>query len=121
MNQKSYAFIPARNGSKRIPQKNFLSFNGQNTLRTVCETALSSGIFAKVIVSTDNPILCSNILKDLAYIEIHNRKLELSTDEIYYTFWKKRPIPIRRIIIEIIDEEIIRITKKDWDKWFPIS
>jgi len=49
------AIIPARGGSKRIPQKNIKLFFGKPLIAYSIETAMSSGIFDKVIVSTDCP------------------------------------------------------------------
>ncbi len=48
------AIIPARGGSKRIPRKNILSFCGKPIIAYSIETALLSGLFDKVIVSTDD-------------------------------------------------------------------
>ncbi len=46
--------IPARGGSKRIPGKNIRDFCGKPVIAYSIETALSSGCFDKVIVSTDD-------------------------------------------------------------------
>jgi len=47
------AIIPARGGSKRIPRKNIKEFCGKPMIAWSIETALKSGCFDKVIVSTD--------------------------------------------------------------------
>ena len=47
------AIIPARGGSKRIPGKNVKSFMGKPIIAYSIETALKSGLFDLVIVSTD--------------------------------------------------------------------
>ena len=49
------AVIPARGGSKRIPQKNIKNFFGKPIIAYSIETALESRLFQKVIVSTDDP------------------------------------------------------------------
>ncbi len=49
------AIIPARGGSKRIPRKNIKLFHGKPIIAYAIETALESGIFSTVIVSTDDP------------------------------------------------------------------
>ena len=46
--------IPARGGSKRIPKKNTKSFAGKPIIAWSIETALKSGCFDEVIVSTDD-------------------------------------------------------------------
>ena len=51
---KSVAIIPARGGSKRIPRKNIKSFHGKPLIAYSIQTVLSSGLFDKVIVSTDD-------------------------------------------------------------------
>jgi len=48
------AIIPARGGSKRIPQKNIKLFCGKPIIAYSIEAALASGCFERVIVSTDN-------------------------------------------------------------------
>ena len=48
------AIIPARAGSKRIPGKNIKPFLGKPIIAYSIEAALQSGIFDKVIVSTDS-------------------------------------------------------------------
>ena len=47
------AIIPARGGSKRIPHKNTKQFCGKPIIAYSIEAALASGIFERVIVSTD--------------------------------------------------------------------
>lgn len=48
------ALIPARGGSKRIPRKNIKPFLGKPLIAYSIETALASGCFDHVIVSTDD-------------------------------------------------------------------
>ncbi len=48
------AIIPARGGSKRIPRKNIKDFCGQPMLAYPIKTALQSGCFERVLVSTDD-------------------------------------------------------------------
>ena len=48
------AVIPARGGSKRIPRKNIRPFAGQPIIVWPIKAALESGLFDKVIVSTDD-------------------------------------------------------------------
>ena len=51
----SLAIIPARGGSKRIPKKNIKDFLGKPIIAYAIETALASGLFTEVMVSTDDP------------------------------------------------------------------
>ena len=48
------AVIPARGGSKRIPRKNIREFAGKPIIAWPIEVALESGLFDKVVVSTDD-------------------------------------------------------------------
>lgn len=48
------AVIPARGGSKRIPRKNIKSFCGKPMIAWSIEAAKSSGLFDRIIVSTDD-------------------------------------------------------------------
>lgn len=51
---KSVAIITARGGSKRIPGKNIREFCGRPILAYSIEAALKSGMFDRVMVSTDD-------------------------------------------------------------------
>lgn len=48
------AIIPARGGSKRIPRKNIRLFAGKPIIGYSIETAIASGLFDDVIISTDD-------------------------------------------------------------------
>lgn len=78
---RSIAIIPARGGSKRIPKKNIKKFHGKPLIAYSIEIALSTKLFDKVIVSTDD--------KEIAKIATHYgadvpfiRPKELSDDFI---------------------------------------
>jgi len=48
------AIIPARGGSKRIPEKNIKLFHGKPIISYSLELAIESGLFDEIIVSTDD-------------------------------------------------------------------
>lgn len=48
------AIIPARGGSKRIPRKNIKEFCGKPMIAWSIEAARKSGVFDRIIVSTDD-------------------------------------------------------------------
>jgi pseudaminic acid cytidylyltransferase len=52
---KPLCLIPARGGSKRLPGKNIRPFFGHPLLAYSIAAAQNSGLFAKVVVSTDDP------------------------------------------------------------------
>jgi N-acylneuraminate cytidylyltransferase len=49
------AVIPARGGSKRIPRKNIRPFHGRPMLAWPIAAAKASGLFDRLVVSTDDP------------------------------------------------------------------
>lgn len=53
-NNKSICIIPARGGSKRIPRKNILPLNGKPLMAYSIDAAIESGVFDKVVVSTED-------------------------------------------------------------------
>jgi len=54
MKTRAVAVIPARGGSKRIPGKNVRSFFGKPMIQYSVEAARESGLFDRVVVSTDS-------------------------------------------------------------------
>jgi len=79
MNKKVIAIIPARGGSKRIPKKNIKDFFGKPLIAYSIETALKSGIFDEVIVSTDDKKIAAIAKKYGATVPFIRPK-ELSDD-----------------------------------------
>ncbi len=51
---KSICFIPARGGSKGIPKKNIRILGGKPLIAHTIESALDSGLFEHIVVSTDD-------------------------------------------------------------------
>jgi CMP-N,N'-diacetyllegionaminic acid synthase len=51
---KSVAFIPARSGSKRVPNKNIKPLGGHPMLAYTVRAAIDSGVFDAVICATDS-------------------------------------------------------------------
>lgn len=49
------AVIPVRAGSKRLPKKNYKSFNSRTLAEIARDKCLAAGIFDKVIISSDDP------------------------------------------------------------------
>jgi N-acylneuraminate cytidylyltransferase len=54
MKSKSVAFIPARSGSKRVPNKNIKPLGGHPMLAYTVRAAIDSGVFDAVICATDS-------------------------------------------------------------------
>ena len=73
------AVIPARGGSKRIPRKNIRKFAGKPIIAWPIEVALSSGLFDKVVVSTDDQEI-ARIAEGLGTLVPFSRKPDLADD-----------------------------------------
>ena len=73
------AIIPARGGSKRIPGKNIRDFCGKPIIAYSIEAALGSGLFDRVIVSTDSQDI-ANVAEKLGAQVPFVRPDELSND-----------------------------------------
>lgn len=56
MKPRSVAFIPARSGSKRVPNKNIKPLEGHPILAYTVRAAIDSGVFDAVICATDSPL-----------------------------------------------------------------
>ncbi|ACZ13222.1 pseudaminic acid cytidylyltransferase [Sulfurospirillum deleyianum] len=73
------AIIPARGGSKRIPRKNIKEFCGKPIIAYSIETAQKSGLFEKIIVSTDDEEI-ARVAKDYGADVPFLRPSKLSDD-----------------------------------------
>lgn len=51
------AIVPARGGSKGLPGKNLMRVGGQTLLARSVSCAKAAGIFARIVVSTDDPAI----------------------------------------------------------------
>ena len=49
------AVIPVRAGSKRLPKKNYKSFNSRTLVEIARDKCIAAGVFDKVIISSDDP------------------------------------------------------------------
>lgn len=76
--KRSIAIIPARGGSKRLPRKNIRSFLGRPIIHYTIEAAQQSGLFDKVVVSTEDAEIKNCV--DGMGCDIHHRSPELATD-----------------------------------------
>jgi N-acylneuraminate cytidylyltransferase len=56
---RAVGFVPARSGSERVPGKNVRPLAGHPLLAYAIETALQSGVFERVVVSTDSEEIAS--------------------------------------------------------------
>lgn len=75
---RNIAIIPARGGSKRLPRKNILPLGGRPLLTRVIECCLLSGVFSKIIVSTEDAEI-AEVAKG-AGADVHMRSELLAQD-----------------------------------------
>ncbi len=85
--------IPARGQSKRIPRKNIRNFNGKPIIAYAIETAISSGLFDSIIVSTDDDEIMEVALKFGASIPF--KRSEKNSSDFSTT---------ADVIVEVLDE-----------------
>lgn len=77
----SYAVIPARAGSRRVPGKNKRLLMGKPLIAWTIEAALESGVFAKICVSTDDPEIM-DIARGYDGVAVNERPAALATSEV---------------------------------------
>lgn len=73
------AIIPARGGSKRLPRKNILELGGQPMLSYPIARAKESGLFDRIIVSTEDDEIAG--LAKSSGAEVMDRSDELAGDQ----------------------------------------
>ena len=77
---KRLALIPARGGSKGIPNKNIQIVGEKSLLARSIESAITANIFSEICVSTDSPVIAREALKCGVPVPFL-RPDSLSTDE----------------------------------------
>ncbi|MDD5389714.1 MAG: acylneuraminate cytidylyltransferase family protein [Gallionellaceae bacterium] len=77
---RSWAFVPARGGSKAIPLKNLADLGGRQLMDYCIEAAKSSRIFERIICSTEHAGIAARAVA--LGIEHDQRPLELCGDEV---------------------------------------
>jgi len=91
----AWALVPARGGSKSIPYKNLVKICGKTLLELACIKARESGVFQRIICSTDDQKI--GLASQRAGAEWHKRPLSLSGDEA----------PILDVILHFLKNEKI--------------
>ena len=76
---KRVAIIPARGGSKRLPRKNILELGGIPMLGHSVKTAIASGLFEDVLVSTEDEEI--QLVAKSAGATVLERDNHLATDQ----------------------------------------
>jgi CMP-N,N'-diacetyllegionaminic acid synthase len=76
---EALGLIPARGGSRGIPDKNLALLGGRSLLAWTCEQALASDRLARCAVSTDSPEIADAARE--AGVEVIDRPAALAADE----------------------------------------
>jgi pseudaminic acid cytidylyltransferase len=75
---RQLAVIPARGGSKRLHRKNIIDFHGQPIIAYTIAAARQTGLFKRVLVSTEDPEIAK--ISEGYGAEVLKRPFELATD-----------------------------------------
>ncbi len=108
---RKIAIIPARGGSKRIPNKNIKDFFGKPVISYAIETAIKSNLFDEIMVSTDSEEIKKISISCGASVPFIRSKIN-STDNS----------TIHNVIVEVIREYSKKSQNFDYGCCiFPIS
>ncbi|MDV7270356.1 pseudaminic acid cytidylyltransferase [Thioclava sp. A2] len=89
--RNAIAIIPARGGSKRIPRKNIKPFVGKPAIGWPIAAAQASGLFERIVVTTDDPEIADTaralgaevpFLRDPALSDDHTGTTEVIRDAV---------------------------------------
>lgn len=75
------AFVPARKGSKRLPNKNFMLVENIPLIRRTIDTLNASDVFKEIIVSTDAPNEAKELFASYSSVRVIPRNEILSSDD----------------------------------------
>ncbi len=103
MNPKAVAFIPARSGSKRVPNKNIKPLAGHPMLAYTIRAAIDSGVFDCVICATDSQLYADVACHYGAEVPFL-RSAEMSGDkspDIEWVVWMLQQLKTQRREYEI--------------------
>jgi N-acylneuraminate cytidylyltransferase len=92
----SIAIIPARYGSKRVPNKNFRQLGGKPLLTYTVEQALACATLRRIVISTDHPDIHSVLDGfDPDRVIAHQRHPDLGGDRI----------TTEAVLLEVLDQD----------------
>jgi CMP-N-acetylneuraminic acid synthetase len=96
-NKKILAVIPARGGSKGIPNKNIVNVGGNPLIKYTIDAALDSEMLTHCIVSTDSSFI-SDVAKSCGVLAPFKRPKRLSDD-------KALSLPVMQHAVEFMESE----------------
>ncbi|MCF8095437.1 MAG: acylneuraminate cytidylyltransferase family protein [Desulfobacteraceae bacterium] len=80
MGKKIIAVVPARSGSKGLPNKNLMKLKGKSLVQRAVEAGLGSRHIEKVLISTDDPQIAEEAVEKGAWCPFLRPK-ELAADD----------------------------------------
>lgn len=89
---RNTAFIPARQGSKRLPGKNKKLFHGKPLVQWSIDQAKEANVFDKIVVSSDDPdILAMADKSGVIPVERHKKLAQDDTDinDVVFDFFAR--------------------------------
>ena len=90
---RKIAIIPARGGSKRIPNKNIKDFFGKPVISYAIETAIKSNLFDEIMVSTDSEEIKKISISSGASVPFMRSKINATDNSTIYD-----------VIVEVVKE-----------------
>jgi pseudaminic acid cytidylyltransferase len=100
MSPRRLAIVPARGGSKRIPDKNIRKFGGRPMIAHILETAQRSKLFDQIHVSTESPRVAA-VAESLGHKVDFLRPVTLSQDDTPL-------MPVLRYVVETYEAQARR-------------
>ena len=109
--------IPARAGSKRIKNKNIISFFGKPIISYAIKTAIKSKLFDKVLVTTDSikiAKISKNFGAEIPFIRpkkiAGNTSIDIEVIEHFLNFSKKQGLKIRYLCYMYATTPLLKIS-----------
>jgi len=82
MPQKVTALLPMRQGSERVPGKNYRSFAGRPLYHHVVESLLASPLVSEVVIDTDSPFIMRDAAEHFPRVRLIERPLHLRAGDV---------------------------------------
>ncbi len=102
--KKRLLIIPARSGSKRVPNKNIRNFCGKPMIRYSIETAANLAIFDEIHISTESESIkkvAENAGCEVPFLRPYNLSDDFTTTIDVYKFVVKKYLELGKIFDEV--------------------
>ncbi|WP_026840440.1 acylneuraminate cytidylyltransferase family protein [Citrifermentans bremense] len=82
MSQKVTALLPMRQGSERVPGKNYRSFAGRPLYHHVVETLLAAPLVSEIVIDTDSSFILGDAAQSFPQVRLIERPVHLRGGEV---------------------------------------